>query len=141
MPTRIHCCRPSDIPKEPHYAIIKSVYIPGDERSRTHPGHGYPASTEYYLDYTAFTDREEWEAEVNKLASERSTYTTPFLAVQVTPALVETSVKVTITPAQKVYTQRCPKCGQRAQSIRRDGFSTRECLCGHTWKPEEDLQL
>ena len=32
------------------YAVIveRSVYIPGDERSRTNPGHGYPATTEYF---------------------------------------------------------------------------------------------
>jgi len=37
-----------DIPEEPHYMILKfeSVHIPGDERSRTHPGHGYPAHAE-----------------------------------------------------------------------------------------------
>lgn len=30
------------------YLLItsKTIYIPGDERSRTNPGHGYPESTE-----------------------------------------------------------------------------------------------
>jgi hypothetical protein len=39
--------RPSDIPSVEHWAIItgSSILIPGDERSRTNPGHGYPEST------------------------------------------------------------------------------------------------
>jgi hypothetical protein len=39
-----------DVPSIPHYAVIiyrtQSVYHEGDERSRTNPGHGYPAWTE-----------------------------------------------------------------------------------------------
>ena len=32
----------------PKYLLIEkeSIYIPGDERSRTNPGHGYPAHTQ-----------------------------------------------------------------------------------------------
>ena len=53
--------KPSDIPKEDHFAIIdsNSVYIPGDERSRTNPGHGYPASTEYFIIYRAFLKKDD----------------------------------------------------------------------------------
>lgn len=47
---RVTC--PNDVPNEPHFAVIiyksQSVYIEGDERSRTNPGHGYPAHTETY---------------------------------------------------------------------------------------------
>ncbi|BBA65246.1 predicted ORF [Xanthomonas phage XacN1] len=34
----------------PKYLLIDStsVFIPGDERSRTNPGHGYPERTETY---------------------------------------------------------------------------------------------
>lgn len=51
----------SKIPTEDHYAIIEnqSVHIPGDERSRTHPGHGYPASTENFIRYMAIIKRED----------------------------------------------------------------------------------
>lgn len=35
------------VPSEEHFAILvyehSSVHVPGDERSRTNPGHGYPA--------------------------------------------------------------------------------------------------
>jgi|APSaa5957512535_1039671.scaffolds.fasta_scaffold123738_2 hypothetical protein len=40
---------PDDIPEGPHFAVLvyktDSQHIPGDERSRTNPGHGYPAHT------------------------------------------------------------------------------------------------
>lgn len=56
----------SKIPNDPHFAIVTevSVTIPGDERSRTHPGHGYPESTETYIKYESFTDRAKWEERI-----------------------------------------------------------------------------
>jgi hypothetical protein len=40
---------PADIPNEAHFALLvyrtEALYSPGDERSKTHPGHGYPAHT------------------------------------------------------------------------------------------------
>lgn len=65
-PTRKYCSAKSDIPKGPHYAILEfdSIYIPGDERSRTCPGHGYPESTANIIRYIAFTDKSEWEADI-----------------------------------------------------------------------------
>lgn len=85
----------SDLPAEPHFAIIRqtSVYVPGDERSHTNPGHGYPASTEYFISYQAFAKREEWEAEIVHLTERREM----FKAVQVAPAKIATKVAVTVT--------------------------------------------
>lgn len=42
------CDKPSDIPDGHHYAIIefRKIHVPGDERSRTNPGHGCPAHDE-----------------------------------------------------------------------------------------------
>lgn len=56
--------KPSDLPRGQHWAIIEftSIYIPGDERSRTNPGHGYPASNEEVSVYTAFTDEEAFKS-------------------------------------------------------------------------------
>lgn len=84
-----------DIPTGPHFAIIRttSVTIPGDERSRTNPGHGYPESTETFITYQAFTEREKWEDEIRRLSArpyER------FRALAVTPAQVTASVAVTV---------------------------------------------
>ena len=52
---------PNSIPKEEHYAVLlfDTIHIPGEERSRTNPGHGYPASTETAIKYITFKDREE----------------------------------------------------------------------------------
>lgn len=60
----------SDIPDGPHWAIIqvRSITIPGDERSRTAPGHGYPEHTESVISYRAFTAVGDWEQEVEHLA-------------------------------------------------------------------------
>lgn len=59
----------SEIPNGPHWAIIQttSVTIPGDERSRTAPGHGYPEHTESFITYRAFTAIGEWETEIEHL--------------------------------------------------------------------------
>jgi hypothetical protein len=41
------------------YLIVEEVrvHIPGDERSRECPGHGYPASTETYKEVTVKQDK------------------------------------------------------------------------------------
>jgi hypothetical protein len=58
----------SEIPTTEHYVILTfdSIYIPGDERSRTNPGHGYPESTERVVNYIVFEDKEKWEKEINR---------------------------------------------------------------------------
>lgn len=45
----------------PQWAVLqyRSIYIPGDERSRTNPGHGYPESTERVSDLLVFDSEEE----------------------------------------------------------------------------------
>ena len=95
---------PSDIPDGHHYAILvfrtSSVFIPGDERSRTNPGHGYPDRYENYnnYEYQFTTDREEWLKEielaeqVNRISSQ---HRTPYAALEVAgKAKVTTKVVV-----------------------------------------------
>jgi hypothetical protein len=91
------CHQISDIPKEPHYAILerRSISIPGDERSRSHPGHGYPASTEQVWDYLVFTDRESWEAEVKKRAA-LVFGNKDYVAISATPATITTTIQVEV---------------------------------------------
>ena len=59
---------PDEVPEGPHFAVLvydkKSVYIPGDERSRTNPGHGYPEHTE------EFDSFEHWVATDEKALDE-----------------------------------------------------------------------
>ena len=83
------------MPRGRHWVIIKfsSVYVPGDERSRTNPGHGYPAHSEPTVSYEAYTSLEGWEAAIRKLElSKREDY----FAAEVRPAevTVDTTVNV-----------------------------------------------
>src|SRR5690554_4838790 len=47
-----------------HFCVLEfvTVTIPGDERSRTHPGHGYPESREQYSVLHRFDSQEDLEA-------------------------------------------------------------------------------
>lgn len=90
-----YCDKADDIPKTEHFAILEfsSINIPGDERSRTHPGHGYPATTENVVKYLCFTDQAEWERVVRSRAENGAKN---FVAIKVNPANLELSVKVNI---------------------------------------------
>lgn len=57
---------PQDVPQVPHWAILRfsSILVPGDERSRTAPGHGYPERTESTMGYQWFLDEEEFRAAI-----------------------------------------------------------------------------
>jgi len=65
----------SEIPKKSHFAVLiqrtEMIYHEGDERSRTHPGHGYPAYTQTIesIDYYAFEDDREVLAFLRTLSS------------------------------------------------------------------------
>jgi hypothetical protein len=94
----IYCSDPSKVPKGPHWAIIQgeSMYIPGDERSRTNPGHGYPATTKHYVSYKAFLSEEDWNKEVQELAAPKFGSPKPFVAMYVVPATISTKVVVEV---------------------------------------------
>ena len=98
--TKKYCHSQSDIPKEDHFAILTThtIHIPGDERSRTHPGHGYPASTESLIRYVSYTDRLEWEKDIAEMLNPRFSSTKePFVAIKVSVASIETTHTVKIT--------------------------------------------
>jgi hypothetical protein len=67
----------NDVPTGQHYAILvyksESVYIEGDERSRTSPGHGYPAHTEVYESFEHYVtqDKNEWLKAVEEFAKDK----------------------------------------------------------------------
>lgn len=88
--------RPSEIPNKKHWAIIKfkSTTIPGDERSRTAPGHGYPKHTKISTDYLVYTDRNEWVEEIERLMS--SQRPEPFKATEVHPVEIKKEISVTV---------------------------------------------
>lgn len=93
-----YCHYVEDVPKTEHYAIIsnRSISIPGDQRSIDFPGHGYPASTEHFFEYVAFTEKVEWETEIKKrLTSQFGNK--DFVALMVLPAKIKTSYEVEIS--------------------------------------------
>lgn len=75
---------PSEIPDREHYTALiftaKQIRHEGDERSRTNPGHGYPAYTEtiHNIEYKIFSDKlamERWVgAEELKGADRKAKY-------------------------------------------------------------------
>lgn len=87
----------SDLEKE-QYAIIEfgSIFIPGDERSRTNPGHGYPERYETTTNIIVFSSKDEWEKEIAIRVS-RAYSKDNFKAVIIKPVKVETKVSVSLT--------------------------------------------
>ncbi len=96
---------PSDVPDGHHYAILtfksESIHIPGDERSRTNPGHGYPAETRTIssIEYTFTHNRDEWVRTIEKLEKEKAAARygreDPYTAIEVaSKASIETKVVV-----------------------------------------------
>lgn len=85
----------NEIPKGKHWFILtfSSINIPGDERSRTNPGHGYPEHTEEITEYTAFTNKDEWTKEITKLEKDEEEY----FAAEANPATVTSTTTVTIS--------------------------------------------
>jgi len=74
-------------------ALVKSSYtIPGDERSRTNPGHGYPEETVEYIQFLPF----ESEDEMGKWVASQTKYSfhSHFNIIQYDEVEVETKVVV-----------------------------------------------
>lgn len=90
--------RASDVPAYPHWAIIEFglIFIPGDERSRTNPGHGYPATQEDTASYTVFTDYMEFEDRLTVLSQRGNV-----VGIHVDKKLAISQV-VTVAPANSV---------------------------------------
>ena len=84
----------SEVPNSPSFVILttKSTYIPGDERSRTNPGHGYPGGYEKSWYLQVFDTEEEWATEVKRLQLAKS----EFKAGIFNPAQITTEVNVRI---------------------------------------------
>ena len=84
----------SKIPTENHWAIIttSSYFVPGDERSRTNPGHGYPEHSIEQIEYESFTDVEKFKQQIVYLQSKGRA----FRAMEVNPCKIEVSVSVKI---------------------------------------------
>lgn len=98
MKTSTYCSNGGDVPKGEHYAIIEfgQIYIEGDDRSKKNPGHGYPGGYESTVKYIAYTDINEWTAEITRRQKD-SFYKDKFVAIKSTPAKITTEIQVSIS--------------------------------------------
>ncbi len=82
------------LPPGEFYAILttSSVTIPGDERSRQSPGHGYPEHTVTHWGLEVFQNEADWKAEI--LKRDRRPYER-FKAVVIKPAVIKRTTEVT----------------------------------------------
>lgn len=78
------------------YGVIytDSVYHPGDERSRSNPGHGYPAWTENVTKFKEFESREKWEEYIKRQF--KHGYKSSIRAVVFEEAEIMTETKITV---------------------------------------------
>lgn len=88
----------SEVPKEPHFAIIEfsQYYVEGDERSQWAPGHGYSGGYEHKCEYIVFECEGEWTNEINKRMTSQYGNKNNFVAVRVTPAQIGLQTTVSI---------------------------------------------
>ena len=95
-----------EVPKDEHYAIIQSdsIYIPGDERSRTCPGHGYPASTQQVVTYEVYLTKDKLMTAIQELENPKYGSKKNYVVVKVTPIKVTTSINIDIqeTPSNEI---------------------------------------
>lgn len=86
----------STFPNQPHYAalVFGSITIPGDERSRTHPGHGYPESTQATVQYIKFDSKDEMEGWVRQQESREYGRPDEYKIIESFPKSIQTSVSV-----------------------------------------------
>jgi hypothetical protein len=85
----------TDVPNQIHWVIIKNgqVYVPGDERSKTNPGHGYPAHTEHHLIYEVFLTKEKFIEAITELENKNEKN---YKTLQVNPISVTKEIKVSL---------------------------------------------
>lgn len=88
-----------DIPTEPHWAIIEfgSVHIPGDERSKQCPGHGYGERTETTVTYEVYYTEQKWKDQITYREIGRGNFRKAYIAIKAIPAKIEIETKVSVS--------------------------------------------
>jgi hypothetical protein len=92
----------SEVPNGEHYAIIQSdsIWIPGDQRSKDCPGHGYPASSKAVVSYEAYLTKEKFLEAIKELENPRFGSKKNYVAIKVTPIKITTSINIDIQEKQ-----------------------------------------
>jgi hypothetical protein len=90
----VYPSRPEQVPEVEHWVILsgRSTTIPGDQRSREAPGHGYPEHTDYHLEYEAFLTEDDFKHEVTRRVQQGDKN---WRAIHVLPVQVQTVVEIT----------------------------------------------
>ena len=104
----------AEIPSGKHFAILifksSSVHVPGDERSRTNPGHGYPAHDVTYESYEYWVVKSEKnlkESEKNlkeaigfleEQKKEKWKANDPYQVIEAKPVKIQTRIEVEVGP-------------------------------------------
>jgi len=103
----------NDIPDYSHYVIVdfETIHIPGDERSRAQPGHGYPATTDTVCRYIVFDTKEEWVSAIQQRMINPS-LANSFVSLVASPARVELGIHVTVETDRIGYSG----CGETEES-------------------------
>lgn len=89
------------MPSGEHYAAMIfdsfTTYTEGDERSRTHPGHGYPGGSETHntIRYQPFKDRGEMDAYI--IQQEKSRSPDKYVIIKAQVVKIETEIKIKLT--------------------------------------------
>lgn len=78
------------------YAVIKkeTIYTPGDERSRTHPGHGYPESWDTIENLQKFKTEEELKAWIERNPNK------DYVAIAYQELEITTKINVNLKPKE-----------------------------------------
>jgi hypothetical protein len=89
---------PHDLPNKKLFAIITgdTIYIPGDERSRTNPGHGYPAETRPFVSLQVTEKEDVWKAKIAALSTSKDYSSQQFRAFIITPVDIGVTVSVDV---------------------------------------------
>ena len=76
--------------------VTERITIPGDERSRTHPGHGYPEYTREVTRLRKFSTPEEMQEYA--IAQSHSKYPDKFVLIEYRELVVLTETKIKLMP-------------------------------------------
>lgn len=86
-----------DLPLTECWVIVKdeAVHYEGDERSRTHPGHGYPEHTDRFVKvYEVYGNEEEFKTALGRAAETKQFGGYPVRGFKLIPYTTKTTVEV-----------------------------------------------
>ena len=84
---------PEKFPDHEHFAVLVfgTKSIPGDERSRTNPGHGYPSGYETTTEYIYFINDQDLKSWVKEQGEKCK-----FVVLKVKPLQVQKTISIEI---------------------------------------------